>query len=87
MAEARKLLPRDAQPPSPAPEGSDAFVVQRFTSPSLLAALGPEVFQATQSPPGQVLVVYARDPAQNGRITRIVVGVGNDPAEMLDRSR
>jgi len=45
------------------------------------------VFQATQSPPGQVLVVYARDPTQNGRITRIVVGVGNDPAEMLDRAR
>jgi hypothetical protein len=87
MTQARALLPRDAQPPSASPEGNDAFVVQRYTSQSLLNALGPEVFEAAQTPPGQVLVVFARDPAQNGRVTRIVVGVGNDPAGMLDRSR
>jgi hypothetical protein len=86
MARARALLPRDAQPPSPPPEGNAAFVVQRYTSQSLLDALGPEAFDAAQAPPGQVLVVYARDPAQNGRVTRIVVGVGNDPAAMLNRS-
>jgi len=87
MTQARALLPRDAQPPSAPPEGNAAFVVQRYTSQSLLNALGPEVFEAAQTPPGQVLVVFARDPAQNGRVTRIVVGVGNDPAAMIDRSR
>jgi len=87
MAEARKLLPRDAQPPAPPPEGTDQFVVQRFSSQSLLDALGPEPFEATQTPPGQIMVVYAREAAQNGRIVRIVVGIGNDPAELLARDR
>ncbi|HEY3063634.1 MAG TPA: hypothetical protein VGL99_32075, partial [Chloroflexota bacterium] len=87
MTEARKLLPRDAQPPSPPAEGNDQFVVQRFTSQSLLDALGPEPFDARQTPPGQIMVVYARDPAQNTRIARIVVGIGTDPAELLARDR
>ncbi|HEY3059765.1 MAG TPA: hypothetical protein VGL99_12400, partial [Chloroflexota bacterium] len=76
MTEARKLLPRDAQPPSPPAEGNNQFVVQRFTSQSLIDALGPEPFDARQTPPGQIMVVYARDPAQNTRIARIVVGIG-----------
>jgi hypothetical protein len=85
IAAARKLLPKDAQPPSPVPESNTEFAVQRFTSQSLLAALGPAVFQAAQAPPGQIMAVYARDP--QGRITRIIVGVGNEPRTLLDRGR
>jgi hypothetical protein len=87
MAEARKLLPRDAQPPNPQPEGNDQFVVQHFTSQTLARALGDEVFTAAGAQPGEMSVVYARDAAQGGRITRIVLGVGNDPNALLSRGR
>src|SRR6266542_110783 len=87
MAEARQLLPKDVQPPSPAAEGGDQFIVQRFTSQSLAQALGDEPFTAVQAQPGQLLGVYARDPNQGGRITRIVVGIGNDPGALLNRGR
>jgi hypothetical protein len=83
QAEARKLLPRDAQPPNAPAEGNDQFVVQRFTSQSLAAALDAPVFAEAQAEPGALLAVYVRDPAQQGRISRIVVGVGNDPSKLL----
>jgi hypothetical protein len=85
--EARKLLPKDAQPPSPTPEGNDQYVVQRFTSQALAQALGADAFSSVQAQPGQFLVVYAKDPNQNTRITRIVVGIGNDPAALLTRAQ
>jgi hypothetical protein len=85
IAAARKLLPKDAQPPSPVPESNPEFAVQRFTSQSLLAALGPAAFQTAQAPPGQILAIYGRD--AQGRITRIIVGIGNDPRALLDRGR
>jgi hypothetical protein len=86
MPEARKLLPKDAQPPTPPAEGNDQFIVQRFSSQSLAQALGDDAFAAVGAQPGQFLVVYARDPAI-GRITRIVIGVGSDPAALLNRGR
>jgi hypothetical protein len=82
MVEARKLLPRDVQPPNPQPEGNDRFVVERFTSQSLAQALGDAAFGGAQA--GQMLAVYVRDPAQQGRITRIVVGPGSDPQALLN---
>ena len=39
QSQAHALLPRDAQPPNPTPEGSDQFVVERYTSQSLGQAL------------------------------------------------
>jgi hypothetical protein len=86
MAEARKLLPLDAQPPSAPAEGNNEFVAQRFTSQSLARALGDQPVAAAQAQPGDFLVVYARDPS-SGRITRFVVGVGDDPSALLNRGR
>jgi hypothetical protein len=87
MTEAKKLLPKDAQPPNPNPEGSDQFVVQRFTSDSLAQALGPDPFTAVQAQPGQLMALYVRDPTRGGQITRIIVGIGNDPGALLNRGR
>jgi hypothetical protein len=86
-AEARKLLPRDAQPPNPPQEGNDQFVVERYTSQSLAQALPPQVFTANNGQPGQFMVVYVRDPQQQGRITRIIVGPGNDPQALIQQGR
>ncbi|HET6315025.1 MAG TPA: hypothetical protein VFG86_01110 [Chloroflexota bacterium] len=86
MAEARKLLPKDSQPPSAPAEGNNQFIVQRFASQSLAQALGEDVFRTAQAQPGEFLVVYARDPS-SGRITRFVIGVGSDPAALLNRAR
>jgi len=73
QAEAHRLLPRDAQPPTPRPEGNAQFVVERFTSDSLAQALA--------LPSSDFLVVYARD--AQGRITRFVLGPGDDPNAVL----
>jgi hypothetical protein len=87
MAEAHNLLPKDVQPPSPSAEGNDQFVVQRLTSQSLAQALGDAPFTAVQAGPGQLLAAYVRDTSQDGRVTRIVVGTGNDPGTLLSRAR
>jgi hypothetical protein len=87
MAEGHKLLPKDAQPPNPQPEGSDQFVVERYTSQALAQALPAEVFTANKGQPGQFLVVYVKDPAQPSRITRIVLGPGNDPQAVINQGR
>jgi hypothetical protein len=79
MAEAHRLLPRDAQPPNPTPEGNPQFVAERFTSQTLAQALG--------GGPGQLLAVYVRDPAQAARITRFVVGPGSDPSALVSQGR
>lgn len=80
QAEARKLLPTDAQPANPTPEGNADFVVQRFSSNLLGQAL-----PSTANQGGQLMAVYARDSA--GRITRLVVGAGNDPQALLNAGR
>ncbi len=85
IAEARKLLPRDVQPPNAQPEGNNQFVVQHFTSQSLAQALGSDAFTAVNAQPGEMMAVYARD--QSGRITRIIVGIGSDPNALLSRGR
>jgi hypothetical protein len=85
QAEAHKLLPQDAQPPSPTPEGNPQFVVERFTSQTLPAALPPDTVSATSGDPGAFLIVYAKD--QQGRITRFVIGPGNDPNALMNLGR
>jgi hypothetical protein len=84
MAEARKLLPKDAQPPNPTAEGNDRFVVERYTSQSLAQALPAAAFTATTGQPGQFLAVYVRDPQQQERITRLILGPGNDPQALIN---
>jgi hypothetical protein len=81
--EARKLFPRDAQPRSSQPEGNNQFVVERFASQTLGQAIPADQFQQRSGNPGDFLAVYARDPAQAGRITRIIVGIGDDPNVLL----
>jgi hypothetical protein len=87
MAEARKLLPKDAQPANPTPEGNELYVVERYTSQSLAQALPAEVFTANKGQPGQFLVVYVRDSQQQNRITRIIIGPGNDPQALINQGR
>jgi hypothetical protein len=87
MAEVRKLLPKDAQPPNPPPEGNERFVVERYTSQSLAQALPAEAFTANKGQPGQFLAVYVRDAQQQARITRIIIGPGNDPQALVDQGR
>jgi hypothetical protein len=87
MAEVRKVLPKDAQPPNPAPEGNERFVIERYTSQSLAQALPAETFTANKGQPGQFLAVYVRDTQQQARITRIIIGPGNDPQALVDQGR
>ncbi|MBV9894598.1 MAG: hypothetical protein JO020_10545 [Chloroflexi bacterium] len=75
QADAHRLLPRDAQPPNPTPEGSAQFVAERYTSASLAQAL------SLNSP--DFMIVYARD--AQGRITRWVLGPGDDPNALLQQ--
>jgi hypothetical protein len=83
--EAHKLLPKDAQPPNQTPEGNNQFAVERYTSQTLAQALPPEAFSANGGSPGQLMIVYAKD--AQGRITRWVVGPGNDPNALLNQGR
>jgi hypothetical protein len=87
QAAAHALLPKDAQPPNPQPEGNAQFVVERFTSQSLAQALPASAFSTGGGSPGQFLIVYARDANQGGRITRFVIGPGNDPNALLNAGR
>jgi hypothetical protein len=87
MAEARKLLPRDAQPAAPAPEANDRFVVERYTSETLARALPPDAVSTNRGTPGQLLAVYVRDSQQQARITRLIVGPGSDAQALIDQGR
>jgi hypothetical protein len=75
QAEAHRLLPRDAQPPNPTPEGNAQFVVERYTSQTLAQAL------SLNSP--DFVIVYARD--AQGTITHWVLGPGDDPNALLQQ--
>ena len=79
----RALLPTDTQPRDAGPEGNQQFVVERFTSPTLAAALPPEWFADRQGQPGDFIVVYAR--REDGRIAFLIVGIGDDPEALLSR--
>ena len=85
QAEAHKLLPKDAQPPNQTPEGNNQFAVERYTSQTLAQALPPEAFTANNGQPGQFLLVYVKD--QQGRITRVIFGPGNDPNALINQGR
>jgi LPXTG-site transpeptidase (sortase) family protein len=78
---ARSLLPPDARPRSRGPEGNQRFAVERFASTSLGVALPTESFTTTDGSAGDFLIVYPRAP--DGRITAIIVGVGDDPNALL----
>ncbi|MBI2755968.1 MAG: hypothetical protein HYX52_04570 [Chloroflexi bacterium] len=85
VQESRKLLPRDAQPRATAPEGNAIFVVERFASPALTQALPADLWTAQRKgQPGDLLVVYLKN--AQGAITRIIVGIGDDPDVLLQRS-
>lgn len=86
-SEARKLLPRDAQPPSAPQEGNEQFVAERYTSATLAQALPAQAFTNNGGQPGQFMVVYVKDPQQGGRVTRIIVGAGNDPQALISKGR
>ena len=83
VALSRSLLPNDAQPRAHGPEGNQRFIVERFTSPALAAALPAESFAAQHGQPGDLLVVYLRRP--DGRIAAIVVGIGDDAESLMAR--
>jgi hypothetical protein len=85
QSEAHKLLPKDAQPPNPTVEGNTQFGVERYTSQTLAQALPREAFTANNGQPGQLLIVYVKD--QQGRITRIILGPGNDPNALINQGR
>ncbi len=87
MAEGHKLLAKDAQPPNPQPEGSDQFVIERYTSQFLAQALPAQVFTANKGQPGQFLVVYVKDQPAGNRITRVIVGPGTDPQALINQGR
>jgi LPXTG-site transpeptidase (sortase) family protein len=66
IAATRDLFPSDTYPRTPAPEGNDRFVVERFESASLAAVDGD----------GQFVVVYLR--GAGNTIDRAVVATGDD---------
>jgi hypothetical protein len=87
LTEGHKLLPKDAQPPNAQPEGNDQFLVERYTSQTLAQALPAQVFTANKGQPGQFLAVYVKDSPQGSRITRIILGPGNDPQALVSQGR
>ena len=84
MTEVRKLFPKDVQTRSTQPEGNQQFVIERFSSPSLAQALPAGVWRERGGQPGDFLAIYEKD--SQGRITRIVIGAGSDPALLLKRA-
>jgi len=85
QTEAHRLLPRDVQPPNPPSEGNDQFAVERYTSQLLAQALPSETFAANNGQSGQLLIVYVKD--AQARITRWIVGPGNDPNALINQGR
>jgi LPXTG-site transpeptidase (sortase) family protein len=79
--EAQALLPRDAVRRGSGPEGNARFVVERYTSAALADAIPPQGYAEGESDPGDFLVVYARQ--ADGRITDIILGMGNDAEGLL----
>jgi LPXTG-site transpeptidase (sortase) family protein len=75
VRESRRFFPTDAEPRADAPEGNAEFVVERFSSPSLAAALGN----------GDFSVIYVRD--RQARITSIILGLGDDYSALIEQSR
>jgi hypothetical protein len=75
VRESRRYFPTDTRPRADAPEGNPEFVVERFESASLEAALGI----------GEFSVVYLKD--RQGLITRYVLGLGEDFAALIEQTR
>jgi sortase (surface protein transpeptidase) len=78
---ARALLPRDATPRSAGADGNSRFAVEYFTSGALERSLPPEWFTDGGAQPGDLVAVYKR--RGDGRVTDILVGIGNDASAML----
>jgi LPXTG-site transpeptidase (sortase) family protein len=79
VRESRKFFPTDASPRTAGPEGNSQFVVERFSSTLLARAL--------ELPLGEFSVIYVRDQAQGGAISRIVLGLGDDVDALLEAAR
>jgi LPXTG-site transpeptidase (sortase) family protein len=79
---ARGLLPADAHPRGRGVEGNQRFAVERFTSPTLASVLPPDWFTSRGGEAGDVVAVYAR--GADGKITSVVVGIGDDPDALLE---
>jgi hypothetical protein len=79
QSQAHALLPKDAQPPNPTPEGNAQFVAERYNSQSLAQALPPQTFG--NSAPGDFMIVYLKD--AQGRVTRWIMGPGDDPNALI----
>jgi sortase (surface protein transpeptidase) len=77
LRRAHALLPRDARPRAAAPDGNGRFVVEYFASDALDHALAADL----PTGPGEFIIVYARRP--DGRVTDILLSIGNDPAAAL----
>ena len=45
----------------------------------------PEVFSPGGGSPGQMMIVYVKD--AQGRITRFIIGPGNDPNALINQGR
>ena len=58
---------------------------KNFTSQTLAQALPPEVFSPGGGSPGQMMIVYVKD--AQGRITRFIIGPGNDPNALINQGR
>jgi hypothetical protein len=81
----RGFFPKEALPRSAGPEGNASFIVERFFSAVLASALPADWFVARHGEPGDFVVVYARRP--DGRISDILLGIGDDPSGLLELVR
>jgi hypothetical protein len=45
------------------------------------------VFTANKGQPGQFLVIYVREPAQAGRVSRFIIGPGTDANALMAQGR
>lgn len=84
VGQSRALLPKDSAPRTSGPEGNAAFVVERFTSPTLARALPAALFEERHGQPGDLLVVYQKD--RSGHVARVLVGAGDDPDLLIEQA-
>jgi sortase A len=84
MAQSRPLLPKDVLARSPKPEGNAAYAVERFVSATVAQALPGTLFDEVGGEPGDILVVYEKDP--KGLIQRMVVGIGDGIDALIRRT-
>jgi len=71
------LIPADSERVETySPEGFPELVVDLYLSQSLAELFDPDLF--TEAEPGNFIVIFG-DPDRDGRVSRMVVGLGNNP--------